>query len=563
MEGIDSERRAESSVSGTPRQGIPLQTILQLPALAGAQVVAGRQGLGRLVRNVNVMEVPDILPWVKADELLLTTAYPLKDDSIALSELIPRLAERGLAAIAVKPARYIAAIPSSMIEQADRLAFPLLELPPEASFSDIINAVLSVILNAQAARLHRAAAIHDEFTHIVLGGGGLPQIAAALANAISHPVAILDPRRALLARSPDSPALLPGIGQPLPLRPEDMEATSLRQVVVDLAGQRVDGVLAPVRVGGEVYGAILVLGQPSGIHEDEAEAIEYAATVTALRQVQARSVAEADDRFQAVCLEELVTGHIEDRARLLERANAFSWDLNVPRAVLVAAIEHSPQGQGEERRLRRRLTELARLSLGRSAIIWERSREVAALVADEPRGARVRELAEQFGAEVSRRLPEAAVGIGVGQIRDDPLELDRSYVEARSAREVGGLSRAPGQVSFFEDLGLDRFMLAVDGRERSAFVESTIGRLLAYDAAHDTALCSTLESYLAKRNASSVARARYIHYNTLKNRLARCQELLGPFLDDPDRCLAIAVALRVARLPQTASPIAASPPRQP
>ena len=30
------------------------------------------------------MEVPDILDWVKPDELLLTTAYPLREDPAAL-----------------------------------------------------------------------------------------------------------------------------------------------------------------------------------------------------------------------------------------------------------------------------------------------------------------------------------------------------------------------------------------------------------------------------------------------------------------------------------------------
>lgn len=553
LEPLDKAPRVVSGGPPKPREGVPLRAMLKLPALAGAQVVAGREGLGRMVRNVNVMEVPDIVPWVKPDELLLTTAYPLKDDALALSELVPRLAEKGLAAIAVKPARYIAAIPSAMIEQADRLGFPLLELPPEASFNDIINAVLTVILNAQAARLQRAAEIHDRFTRIVLGGGGLPQIAEALAGAISRPVAILDPQGLLLARAADPALAMLSIGQSVPLASEETNSTSLRPVVARLGDRSVDALLQPVRVGTEVHGAVLVIAELSQLQGDDLEAVEYAATVTALRQVQARSVSEADGRFQAVCLEELVTGHVEDRGRLMERAGAFSWDLNLPRAVLVAAIEAAPRAQRDERRIRQRLTEAARVSLGRSAIIWERSLEVAALIAPSARGSGIRELAEQFQAEVRRRAPEVAVGIGVGRVRDDPLELDRSYSEARQALEVGRWSRGIGQVFLFEELGLDRFLLAADGGERTAFVQSTIGPLLTYDRAHETELCGTLESYLATRNASAVSRAGYIHYNTLKNRLARCEDILGRFLDDPERCLAIALALRVARLPLASS----------
>src|SRR5437764_8199824 len=52
---------------------------LQISWLREAQVRAGAAGLTRPVTSVNVMEVPDILPWVRPHELLLTTLYPLRD----------------------------------------------------------------------------------------------------------------------------------------------------------------------------------------------------------------------------------------------------------------------------------------------------------------------------------------------------------------------------------------------------------------------------------------------------------------------------------------------------
>ena len=87
------------------RDAIRLADVVRLPILRHAQVVGGALGLDHLVRSVNVMEVPDIIEWVKPDELLLTTAYPLRDDPEALAALIPRLAEKGLAGMAHKPTR--------------------------------------------------------------------------------------------------------------------------------------------------------------------------------------------------------------------------------------------------------------------------------------------------------------------------------------------------------------------------------------------------------------------------------------------------------------------------
>jgi purine catabolism regulator len=61
------------------RAGYPVtvRELFTLPSFAGAELLAGRGGLDQRVTGVNVMEVPDILPWVKPRELLLTTGFPL------------------------------------------------------------------------------------------------------------------------------------------------------------------------------------------------------------------------------------------------------------------------------------------------------------------------------------------------------------------------------------------------------------------------------------------------------------------------------------------------------
>jgi PucR family transcriptional regulator, purine catabolism regulatory protein len=522
---------------------VSIADILRLPPLAQARVVGGHDGLARSVRAVNVMEVPDILDWVQPDELLLTTAYPLRGDPEALDALVPRLAERGLAGIAVKPARYIESIPAAMIAAADRHAFPLIELPADAAFNEIIQAVLTVILDTQAARLERSAAIHDRFTRIVLSGGGLRQIAEALAEFVGRPVSIVDAQGVVAWRtSDDAPG--PGAG-----------GADGAIGVADARADVASAIVQPIQVGGDHYGTILVAADGRPLSPDRLESIEYAATVAALRQVQARAVAEADRRFQAVCLEELVTGHVTDRSVLMERATAFAWDLATPRAVVLAEAEatagrpvSSLAGTAEEASMRSRLAEAARAGLGGAAIVWERSHEIGALVpASDPQA--LREAGAALRSEAARRLPGVAVGIGIGRAAPDPLDLHASFAEARRALAIGRWGHGPGGLTVFEDLGVDRLLVSVPDGEIGAFCDAVLGRLEAYDAARGTSLVATLETFLASRNAALAARQLYLHYNTLKNRLDRIEEVIGPYLDDPDRCLSLALALRLRRLP--------------
>jgi PucR family transcriptional regulator, purine catabolism regulatory protein len=95
---------------------------------------------------------------MRGGELLLTTAYPIRDDPSALGRLIPELADRGLAGLGIKIGPYLDALPSAMISAADKLDFPVIEVPPDVVFNDILVEVLGTILNRQAVELERSQA---------------------------------------------------------------------------------------------------------------------------------------------------------------------------------------------------------------------------------------------------------------------------------------------------------------------------------------------------------------------------------------------------------------------
>ena len=91
--------------------------------------------------RANVMEVPDIGAWVKPQELLLTTGYPLRDVPGGLASLVTELDAAGVSALGVKLRRYLDELPDDMLREADRLGFPVLLLADDAAFDDLLNAV--------------------------------------------------------------------------------------------------------------------------------------------------------------------------------------------------------------------------------------------------------------------------------------------------------------------------------------------------------------------------------------------------------------------------------------
>ena len=114
--------------------GISLNQVMQLPALRDARVVAGRDGMGRHVHSVNVMEVPDVEAFVRTGDLLVTTAYPVHHDPSILVRLVKYFHLRGLAALAIKKGRYLENWPEGLLEVCNDLGFPLIELGDNLSF---------------------------------------------------------------------------------------------------------------------------------------------------------------------------------------------------------------------------------------------------------------------------------------------------------------------------------------------------------------------------------------------------------------------------------------------
>src|SRR5690606_3572375 len=165
-----------SALAFGPR--ITVGDLLQVPVLRDASVVAGHAGLHRVVRGVNVMEVPDVAQWVRAGDLLFTTGYVLRDDPDLTGRLLPELAARGVAALGFKPGRFLSRIPEVMVAEADRLGVPLIAIPFHLSYSDLIHPLMRELVSRKASFLEQSDRLHRHLTEVALAGGAPPAGAA-------------------------------------------------------------------------------------------------------------------------------------------------------------------------------------------------------------------------------------------------------------------------------------------------------------------------------------------------------------------------------------------------
>ena len=130
--------------------GIDLTVLDVLPIMEarGARLVAGSNGTSRLVHYFDMIEHPDVKPWIRKGILFITTGYVFRNDKEALLELIHNLHLKEAAALAIKT-RFFDDFPQEAIDYAEKLDFPLIFLDNSTSFIDITYPIMEVLMNTK------------------------------------------------------------------------------------------------------------------------------------------------------------------------------------------------------------------------------------------------------------------------------------------------------------------------------------------------------------------------------------------------------------------------------
>jgi purine catabolism regulator len=551
--------------------------------LRKARVVAGERGLDNVVGSVNVMEVPDIIDWVHPGELLVSTFYPLRDDKAAVESLIPQLAEKGLAGLAVTPESYIDELPKSMVSDANRLGFPLIELPPRVSFVDIIQPLTSKILDLQADELQQSDAILRRFLDLVLVGGDYSDIAQVISEVTGCPVSIVDRFRRILGQGGNVGESMARhfldedrageryLGATYPLESAaDQRGQFPRHTETEVGGLRLRSLVYPVEVSATSLGSIIVWEHTNPEADARAlMAIQHGATVVALKMMETRSIGQVEQQFQNEILEGLLSDQPASQASALQLSESLGHGLKPPFAiVLVGSDVPSHRLLASRERLEQSHVD-ASLHLAQRYIrsyrdglsFWRRGPH---LIVFYPLGSRdladARESIASMLREVCARIETENTPYTVSSGISRPVEaierFRQAYEEARQSFEIGRAlaGEQSSTVTHYDELGLLRFAQV---SETSVGIRNycmdMLGPLLEHDRRSPACLLETLRVFLeSNQNHAEAARVLGIHYNSLRYRLKRIRQLVGDIFEEPQRRLAIEVALHLYPLLESA-----------
>lgn len=512
-------------------------TVESLTSELGLKLAAGReQAAEREIRWVHISELQDPTPWLSGGEVLLTTGIQL-DDADRQTELVRLLAGRKVAGLGFGTGFNHAKLPKALVKEAEEWGLPLFEVPYKVPFIQITEAAANHLVNEHYDVLSRGIAVNERLERLVLEGGGLPEIAREIAQAIGGSSVVLDARGGPLAHGGRR------LGAELSeaIRNEVQSRGSAAAPFVPASGELRGRTLAhPVSPrGGDAEAWLVVVRRSGELGDFERLCVQQAAIVVALELMRERVARDTERRLSGEILEAALSGRL-GAADVRDRLAPFGIGDGA-----AALVFSTPDPEGAQVALEQHF----------------RSEGVPALVATQQAGRHelvcaVVEAAESdpiTSAAAARNAIEGAYGpVRAAASRPAGAEsLRHSFHEARCALEATRFANGTApEVASHRDLGAFTLLFSVqDSEALRLYCESVLGPIESSDERYAGELLRSLEAYIDRNGHWEKAAADcYCHRHTLRYRIKRVEELTGRDLGRANDRVEMWLALRAKEL---------------
>lgn len=550
--------------------GVKVSEILELDYFKEATVLCGEKGLDNYITKVNVMEVPDIIDWVKPGEFLLTTAYSIKDDILKLNELIPVMKRIGVAGLGIKTKRYIDKLPQSVLDTANAYNLPVISIPLALSFGDIISNILASVVNRQMKLLIQIDGFNTRLKEIMLRGGELNEIASMIEGVVNAPVAIYEEifKDYVCVGKEEYLLTLNNIIESEFIKRTSKSRQAFGKYDIKEHEDLIDGIpvkrlMIPICSDEIFYGYVVIWDVDNNILDTTLVMIEAAISLIALNSSKKLSIYENENKHKIDFIEELLSSQETQQKRAVEKASYFDFNIGHVYGVLLVSIDKmftevaiTPNNTKMLKQLNSKLISvverLQRFYKGEMIYGNKSDRVIFLLGYDQSIDeTTMKKHMLQVGDELlkSARFENihSKISVGIGRTYSDHKMLYKSYREAQRSVKKMGLNKSGKNILHFDELGIYRILSNEEVQpEIEQFFIENLGSIVAYDREKGTELLKTLNVYFAcGGNLKRVSEEMYTHYNTVIYRMQRIKEIGNIDLSDSNVSLNIHIALKI------------------
>ncbi|MGW3291468.1 PucR family transcriptional regulator ligand-binding domain-containing protein [Streptomyces sp. NPDC001002] len=191
-----------------PTPPVPLAALLAREDLALRQI-AGPADTGIVIHWAHTSEMADPYPYLLGGELLLTAGVHIPEaagSGTYFDDYVARIVAAGGAALGFGVAPVHDTVPRALVAACDAYDLPLVEVPPQTTFSGVARAVWQLMAQARLAELRRVSEAQQSLAAAAARQDPVPAVLRRLAQRVGGRAVLYGPEGAEISAAGRQPA---------------------------------------------------------------------------------------------------------------------------------------------------------------------------------------------------------------------------------------------------------------------------------------------------------------------------------------------------------------------
>ncbi len=530
-----------------------IEEILTVPRFSDLNLINNKADLTRKVDTIEISETPDMSGYLPQNTLLLTTAMAFKDNPSGLCDLIRALNNLPSAGIAIKLGRFISELDPKVIEVADELRFPVIQIPVTRTLGEVSHQLLSYIWDNHTELMYFALDIQRKFSNMMMKGATVNSLINHLSSLIKRPIFILNPFGEIQATSRGfkiDDLLKQEIFQELKDDIRKVQSLGKTESIVKTSrtGQQLLVTIYPVGSHHFFPHMLVILKSDQFPYPFSQLAIEQAISVLSYTIYKDCLLMINEGAAKKEFFTKLTDKNFDvdpeidnwiDYGKPFNIIKSNSYRAVVTEMLIPAKYDFHSE-EIEELMFEWFFTEAQKYANNTVSFPLSDKRRVGLLFQKPEKDIQGMLMGIH---ETIRNNLGISVSFGIGNPVSDIHLFRFSFYEAiESLQRAQGKDNSP--LYLYENKGIRSLVEQVEADDIRYFCTTVLKDLAYPDNENDIELRRTLSTYLNNQcRITETAEELFIHRNTVKYRITKCAQLFGKAIDDPDLSIQLRVAL--------------------
>ncbi|MBM7645873.1 purine catabolism regulator [Scopulibacillus daqui] len=536
-----------------------------LEPLKACKILAGHRGLERTVTFVNTSDTPDVNLFLDKHHMLLTTGYGFKDDSEGFCELIKEMNRKSCAGIIIKLKRFHKHLPEEVKLLADDLAMPIIELPMSFTLGEVSQQILNYLNNDKLEELFYAIHIHQKFSEMMMKEYSLSSLVEQLGYFLKRPAMLLNHRGESLALSHE-------------FRKDSMKEMKdmiLNKVRNHLEAASSGATFEPFAVKGQgersitTFPVITKHQTPSILVIVDASTLPYPASKLAIEQasnvisftiIKQQAIQENEKQFKNNFFADLIDGRITSEDEILTVGNYYGLEKDKHYVCVACQLDGENHRNDQANNIQADEIgklhnavydfledELAQTEI--NGVLFTKEKYYVMLLQFSTYNSEAKRMTSSFLKRIQENSLDNPLSFGVSSHVQSVNNIPTAYHEAIDTIKHGYELNKSQFIQHYKIKEMKELLLMIPSKHLKEFCENTLRDLAHPKSKEDAELLKTLEIFLnLQGEISETSRKMFIHRNTVKYRINKCESIMDCSIQDPEDTLRIRVALLIMSL---------------